>query len=247
MLSGTAPVDDLAVGAATIEAFADEALTFPKAEVLHVAHEFWGDAKEATLPPALHPVNPPILTWSFLRAPESVFGPFTLAQTRIVCRSGVRGRGFQVSCFIDNAAAGAALSSRWGFRTTVADVQLIRRYDEISGTVVADGGRSVLDVRILEPQPISTDDVQYTDTLMLAATPLGLRLVQVEQSFIFHRAERGPLAVGGFDPEAWGQPLLRPSFPVSASAAVADITLARVRFVCRPDEMAFTGTERVDQ
>ena len=92
MLIGTAAVDDLAEGGPTITAFADEALHFPKAQLLQLVHEVWSTAREATLPPALHPVNPPTLTWSVMRAPESVFGPFTMAQTRIVCRSGVRRR-----------------------------------------------------------------------------------------------------------------------------------------------------------
>ena len=247
MLIGTAAVDDLAEGGPTITAFADEALHFPKAQLLQLVHEVWSTAREATLPPALHPVNPPTLTWSVMRAPESVFGPFTMAQTRIVCRSGVRGRGFGVACFIDNADAAAALSSRWGLRTAIADVRLTRRYDEITAAVIGDGGRVLLDIGQLEPQPISPDDVQFTDTMVLADTPIGLRLVQVEQTYAFERAERGRPVVNAFDPHGWGQPLLRPSFPISVSSAVADVTIEPVRFVCQPDELAFTGTERVRQ
>ena len=245
MLTGTAAVDALAADAPTITAFADEALHFPKAQLLHLIHEVWAPAREAALPPALHPVNPPTITWSVMRAPESVFGPFTMAQTRIVCRSGVRGRGFGVSCFVDNADAANALASRWGVRTAVADVRLSRHYDEITTTVVGDGGRVLLDIGLLEPQPISPEDVQYTDTMVLAQTPLGLRLVQVEQTFAFERAERGRPVVTAFDGGGWGQELLRPSFPVSVSSAVADVTFEPVRFVCKPDELAFTGTERV--
>ena len=72
-----------------------------------------------------------------------------------------------------------------------------------------------------------------------------MRLVQVEQSYAFNRAERGRPVVNGFDPAAWGQPLLRPSFAVSGSTATAEVSFEPVRFVCKPDESAFTGTERV--
>jgi hypothetical protein len=30
---------------------------------------------------------------------------------------------------------------------------------------------------------------------------------------------------------------------VSATVAVADVVVPRLRYVCRPDELAFTGTE----
>jgi hypothetical protein len=34
---------------------------------------------------------------------------------------------------------------------------------------------------------------------------------------------------------------------VSASIAVADVTLPAIRYVCRPDVWAFEGTERVER
>jgi hypothetical protein len=110
---------------------------------------------------------------------------------------------------------------------------------------VVAGGATVLDVGLLSPVPLDGDDLQYTDTMHLADTAAGLRLVQVEQAFRFTRASRGQPVLRTFDPVAWGQPLLRPSFPVSASAATADVTIQPVRFVCRPDVSAFEGTERV--
>jgi hypothetical protein len=244
MLSGSADVAVLGADAPTVSSFATEPLVCPGADVFQVAHEVWGHDRAAVLPPGLHPVNPPTVTWSFLGAPESEVGPFRLAQMRVVCRSGVRGRGFHVSCFVDNPEAASMLRAHWGFKTTVADVGLERLYHGTYGKVVVDG-RAVVDVRLLSPQPLSGDDLQYTDTMHLAATPVGLRLVQVEHSYAFHRAERGRAVLRAFDPEAWGEPRLRPSYPVSASSASADVTIQPVRFVCRPDVSAFEGTERV--
>jgi hypothetical protein len=47
---------------------------------------------------------------------------------------------------------------------------------------------------------------------------------------------------------SWQTTLMVPrpvSLWVSASIAVADVTLQRLRYVSRPDELAFTGTEPV--
>jgi hypothetical protein len=227
-----------------MSAFASEALACPGADILQVVWEVWGDARQAVLPAGLHPVTPPTLTWSWLRAPESVVGPFTLAQTRVVCRSGVRGRGFHVAGFIDNPEAGSLLTSQWGYRLTMAEVSLQRRYHGTRGRVTVDG-EVVLDCGLTSPQPLSGDDLQYTDTMHLAHTPLGLRLVQVEYGYRFGPAERGRPMVAAFDAERCGQPLLRPSYPVSASSAVGDVSMMPIRFVCRPDRSAFVGTERV--
>ena len=244
MLSGTADVDTLAANAPIVSTFATEALVCPAAELLQVAWEVWGDARQAVLPPGLHPVTPPTITWSWLRVPESVAGPFTLAQTRVVCRSGIRGRGFHVAGFIDNADAAALLTSQWGYRLMLADVSLQRRYDGTRGRVRIDAD-VVLDCGLTFPQPLSGADLQYTDTMHLAHTPLGLRLVQVECDYAFGPAERGRPTLASFAFDRCDLPLLRPSSPISASSAVADVSLMPVRFVCRPDVSAFIGTDRV--
>ena len=65
-------------------------------------------------PPALHPVNPPVVTFSFLRARECTHGPFTLAEIRLLCRSGIRTRGYHVGAFVDNAEVARRSSRRDG-------------------------------------------------------------------------------------------------------------------------------------
>jgi hypothetical protein len=67
--------------------------------------------------------------------------------------------------------------------------------------------------------------------------------VQVEPRYQIQRVERGRPRVVSFDAAAWGEARLQPVYPVSASLAVADITFPRIRFVCRPDVLAFDGTE----
>ena len=244
MLQGTADVEAMAAGAPTAATLASEPLTIPRADVLQVACEIAAAHRDALLPPALHPVNPPVVTFSFLRAPESAYGPFTLAETRLLCRSGLRTRGFLIGAFVDNAEIAAVLTAGWGYRLAGADVTLTRRYDGASGVVVADGVE-ILSTGHVWPVPLSPSDLQYTATMHPARLDRGFRLVQVERDFAFARAERGRPYVHGFEPAAWGEPRLRLTNPVSASSAVADVTYKPVRFVCRPEVWAFDGTEPV--
>ena len=244
MLQGTADVEVMAASAPTVGTLASEPLTIPRADVLQVACEVAAAHRDALLPPALHPVNPPVVTFSFLRAPESAYGPFTLAETRLLCRSGLRTRGFLVGAFVDNAEIAAVLSAGWGYRLAPAEVTLSRRFDGASGVVVADGVE-ILSTGHVWPVPLSPSDVQYTATMHPARLDRGFRLVQVERDFSFTRAERGRPYVRAFDPAVWGEPRLRLTNPVSASSAVADVTYKPVRFVCRPEVWAFDGTESV--
>jgi hypothetical protein len=85
--------------------------------------------------------------------------------------------------------------------------------------------------------------VQYTVTTTLAHTPNGLRLVQVEPEYELARAERIRPRLEAFDADGWGAPRLHPVHVVSASVAVGMLTIPRLRFVSRPDVLAFEGTE----
>jgi hypothetical protein len=80
----------------------------------------------------------------------------------------------------------------------------------------------------------------------LAHTERGLRLLQVDPDYQVERAERGTAVLDAFDAAAWQSDAVRPSYPVVASFSIATVTLPRLRYVCRPDVLAFHGTERVD-
>jgi len=242
MLIGTADIGDLAVRAPVMQSLDAEAVVCEQAEVLLVTYEIATPYREAILPPALHPTDPPIVTWLFYRCPASPWGSFAMAQTRIECRSGLRLRAFLVSAVVDNPAAAAALRTRWGFTNQEGGIELHRYYDSIRATVTTNG-RTILDIIVSDPAPLSPADVQYVTSVNLAHTPRGLRLVQVEPRYQVHRVERGRPRVVAFDGAAWGDVRVQPVHPVSASLAVADITIPRIRFVCRPDVLAFDGTE----
>lgn len=225
MIQGTGTIGD----AVQVDAPATEALELPGATLLQVIYEFGVDGRDDLFPPALHPVNPPCVAWSFLHAPASVLGEFTLFEERLLCRSGLRTRGYQTGCVVDNEDVARALASQWGFCATTGDVSLDRRYDGTSGrTATFETGHT-------HPMAISTGDLQYTASMHAAnLADRGVRLLQVERAYDFTQAERGtPFARG----EHFG------THPVSASSAVADVTLKPIRFVCRPDVTAFEGTE----
>jgi len=244
VLSGTADVDALAAHAPVMERLDTEPLVLPGVWVLQVTYEIPGAAREALLPPALHPTDPPLVSWTCLRCASGPLGAFTMAQLRLECRSGLRPRGFLVGSVIDSADAGRALTSRWGYGPRPGEVRLARQYDTVTGTVRVDG-RTILEVGLRNPDPLGPHDIQYTASMHLARTPRGVRLVQVDPTFAVERAERGRPHLVAFDAAAWGDARIVPTHPVSASIAVADVTLPKLRYLCRPDVWAFEGTEKL--
>ncbi len=240
MLSGTAALDGLSARVPTMPSLDPEPVALEGTEVLQAAFEMAYSSREATLPPGLHPTTPPLMVVLAWRVPESPWGPFTMAQVRVSCRSGVRPRGFVVGCVVDTEAAVAALSSRWGFPARVGRVRLERFYD----STVLDAGPA-LAMTGLDPDPLGPGDVQYTVPTTLAHTPKGLRLVQVEPEYELSRVERIRPRLDRFDDGAWAGSGLAPRHPVSASIGVGTLSIPRLRFVSRPDVMAFEGTEKI--
>ena len=243
MLVGNGPVDEFLAHVATLDDFDTEAITARDAEILQVTYEMRIDGRQASLPPGLHPTNPPTFVVQLWRCGESPWGPFGLAQARIGSRSGLRPRGFVQGCVCDNDAAADALRRRWGFPVQRGSVVLRRQYDATYGAVTI-GDVPVYEITALDPDPLGNDDVSYSTAATLAHTPRGLRLVQVDIDVTVQRAERVKPRLLHFDGPRWGvHPSVVPYHPVSASTAVGEITIQRLRYVNKPDELAFTSTE----
>jgi hypothetical protein len=243
VLRGTAPVGELVPARATLDGFGTAAETLPGVEVLQALCEIAVGGRQRSLPSGLHPTNPPTCVLQVWRCPESPWGPFSMAQARVGCRSGLRPRGFVQGCVVDAPEAVDALRRRWGWPARLGEVGLRRRYDVVEAHAVLDG-TTVLSLAGLDPEPLGADDVAYTATVSLADTPRGLRLVQIDADVTAARAERlhprldvlaGP----------WLHESVEPTLAVSASITVADVTLQRLRYVSEPEELAFTGTEAV--
>jgi hypothetical protein len=242
VLIGTADPASLVAHAATMPGFDTEALTLSGVEVLQALCEIRIGGRLASLPPGLHPTNPPSCVLQVWRCPESPWGPFHLAQARVGCRSGLRPRGLVHGCVVDVPDAASALRERWGFPAQLGTVSLRRGYDRVTAQVEI-GPTAVLALAGVDPEPLGPGDIAYTTTVTLADTPRGRRLVQVDTDVVPSRAERLRPRLDAFATDGWVHASVAPSHLVSASIAVADVTLQRLRYVSRPDELAFTGTE----
>ena len=217
-------------------------------DILQVLYEVRVADRESLVPPALNPTIPPVVSFLVYRAKESPFGPFALAQVRLTARSGVRPRAYLVSARCDNSALTGVLARSWGFRATPGDIALRRFHDRVDCTV-SDEGRTILDVSLIDPVPVTGHDVQYPPGMHLGRVERdGVwvpRIVQVDSEYEFRRADRGRPSLASFDPSAWGDERLVPDIAVSASFAACDMTIANVRYICNPDIPASEGTEKV--
>ena len=156
----------------------------------------------------------------------------------------MRARGFTRATLVDSESACTGLRDTLGFPARTGDIGFRHGYDGVSVRVL-DQGQSILAVEAMDPEPMALDDVQYTGTLNLAETPLGLRLMQVEMQPDPNRVERLTARLEDFQGDAWGDARLVPVRVIAASVASMELTFPPVRFVCKPDELAFTGTEAV--
>jgi hypothetical protein len=220
----------------------------PGAQILQVMYEIAEGRVLDLLPPALHPTIPPVVTFTVARYPDTPVGPFTLAQVRLGCRAGVRPRGFLLRAYCDSADARAALAANWGYACREGEIALHHYHDRIEATVRA-GGADVLRMALVDPEPISGGDIQYTANMNLARLPESDGgepvLVQVDPEYAFRRAERGRARLDAFERGAWAADAVEPVYAVIASYAVCDTGFPRIRYVVDPAKPALAGTRAV--
>jgi hypothetical protein len=247
-LFGTKDVSTLLDAAPRMRGLDAQPWEIANVEILQLTMEISDRHMQELLPKALHPTIPPIAYFSVHRFPDSPVGPFSLAQTRIGCRAGVRPRGFLTAAYVDSAAAAEALAGKWGFTCRQGEVSLHRYHDRVAVTV-SNGGRVCLEAALVKPEPISGADVQYVANMNFARLegPDGEEplLLQVDPEFTFHRAERGRPEVSHFAAEAWNANGVEIAYPVSASFALADTGFPKIRYVANPDLPALAGSRMV--
>lgn len=244
MIVGSADIATLSADAPTIATYRPEPVALTEVECFQLTAEMRNTAREAVLPPALHPTVPPALSLQAWNVGGSPWGPFSMALARVSCRSGVRARGFTTRLVASTDEAAEGMAATFGFPSATGDVALRRHYDGVDVSVAL-VGQEILGVSALDPDPMGIDDVQYTGTMNLAHTPNGLRLVQVEAEHEATRVERLTARILSFDAAGWGNDLLDPYHVVSASIALEQVAMPPLRFVCKVDELAFTGTEKI--
>lgn len=224
-----------------------EAWTLPGADILQLAWEV-PRATHALLPRAMHPAIPPYATIVVTRYPDSPVGPFLLAQLRLMGRAGAHPRGFVLGAVATTPAAVTALRERWGIPAEHGSVRLVRRHDRV-GATVARGDATILDVALVDPEPISGGDVQYIHSVTLAQAQhegqVAPHLIQVDPHYTFHKAERGRPEVSRFDVAAWAAAPLQLLHPISATMTTCDTDLPQIRFVMDPDMPVIRGTSRI--
>jgi len=245
MQVGRADAQAHADGAPELAGLNVEAAQLTGVEWLQVLAEIKADSTLEMLPPALHPTVPAVVNWLVYRCADSPWGGFSLAQTRIECRSGTRPRVLLVGGVIDNATAGEALASGWGYRVCAGEIDFRRGYDG-SDVRVRQDGNEILSIGLRRPVMLPPEVVQLVSSLHPAITPRGYRLVQVDPDYRLERAERGEPYLDEFDARAWGDERIEPHYLISAAVGVAEVTLPKLRYLCRPDELAFSGTEPVE-
>ena len=242
---GTLQIEERLHSVPQLDRFDTAATLFKGTGLLQLIFEIGFENKQDLLPPALHPTSPPIAVFQHFDVPESEWGPFKMLLTRIVCRAGVRLRGFVSGCLVDNPSAATALSQRWGFPCQPAHSRTAVYYDSIPVTLT-DAGGTLFEGCLVDPEPISGADIFYTANTHLVRTPRGARLVQVDSEFTFHKADRGRPRVDQYDSlRLFGKPGVRLNWPVSASFCRVDVTLAEIRYVSDPNIPAIRGTQTV--
>lgn len=247
-LTGTRDLSSVLAGSPIVPIAGEEHWELPGAQILQLMYEIDASGMTSLLPPALHPTVPPTLVFTVTRVPESPAGPFVLAQVRVGCRSGARPRGFSAAAYCDSARATEALGRNWGYPLEVANCSLVKRYDRIDGEVATASG-TVLSISLMNPEPIGGNDLLYLSTLNAARVErdgvVSGRLVQVDPDYVFRSADRGKPQLEAFRADAWQLPGAQPNWAVSASYAVADITMPALRYLVDPAKPPLASVERL--
>jgi hypothetical protein len=245
---GTLDLAKFAKSVSTINDYKTDALTLKGVQILELHMEIDDDPAIALLPATMHPAIPQYAIFNVIHAPQSDWGPFTIAEVRVAGRTGVRPRGFVLRSYIDNDDAAKALSSRWGFPVAKGDVTLRVLHDRVVGRVKL-AGKTVYEIEEQDRDSIGGGDIQYIASMHLAKSKVDDKLVvvQVDPEYVFTKAERGRARVVALDPEAFGATAsnLNVMNPIMACFTTADMTLPKVRYICNPELPAMQGTTKV--
>jgi hypothetical protein len=237
-----------AQAAREIHGYKTEPWSLKGAQILNLHYEIDNDTIDDLLPVTMRPSIPAWAVFNVTRYPESPVGPFNIAEVRIGSRAGVRPRGFVLRSYVDNDAAVRELAQRWGYPAERGQVYLRIFHDRVVAKVTNNAGKNVLDMEMIDREPIAGSDIQYNSSMHLARNKEDGKvvLVQVDPEWIFHRAERGRPHIISVDSQAWAAGgLLRADYPISGTCCICDVTLGKIRYICDPAKDAFQGTTQV--
>lgn len=248
-LVGTRNLLDLAAHAPLMPTLDVENVELRGATVLQVLYEIDAGAMTGLIPPALHPTIPPTLFINVTSVPESPWGAYALAEMRMGCRSGARPRALLLRAICNSDQAIDGLASGWGYPVHPGEVTLERGYDRVHATASTSADGVVLDATLRNPEPIGAGDLQYISSLHLARIVRDgdelVRLVQVDPDFAVEKADRGRPEIAVCRPGPFGLEGAAITHPVSASAAVTNITLPHLRYLVDPSKPPLQSVERL--
>jgi hypothetical protein len=244
MLVGTGPVEEFLAHAATLDDFDTESVTAHDAEVLQATYEMRIDGRQVSLPARV--ATRPIPRHSSRRS--GVAATARGARSRWHKRASDRAAG----------CAHAASCRMRGVTTTPPPKPYgdsgVSRCNGAPSSFAANTTRPTRQspsatIRCARsPRSILIRSAPTTSRIRRPPTsrtpPRGLRLVQVDIDYTIQRAERVKPRLSHFDGPRWGvHASVIPYHAISASTAVGAITIQRLRYVSKPDELAFTSTE----
>lgn len=231
-LAGAPPVGDAVPGLTTLG----------KVEIHYCLMELPMADVIRALPRSLHPSIPGLLTATFYRVPESPAGPFELAIVAVGCRAGIRPRMLTTASFVDNPVAQDFLRRRWGFAATLATVRTRAGYHGIDSAVTVEG-REVLGLATRDAEMLAGAGVAIKFCAPLNPVRLGGDgcLLQVDIGYEYHRAARGMLSIGRFEPAALGLDCAAPQHLICGTQASVDMTLHPWRTTIDPERLAEDG------
>jgi hypothetical protein len=215
-------------------------------EGVRVVHAHFETGREAALrhlPPAVTTTIPASVYVTAWDVPASPFGPFRLAQVRLGCRAGVRGRGLLLGAVCSAKPAAEALEARWGLTSRPGEVDSVMSSQSAAVRVQADGGL-ILALDLDRLVPLSGGEVQWPASLhyaRVAADGDTLTLVQCDPEYEFSSAMRGAPVVSAFDPGAWNCPGIELAYPIAASVAEVRLGLPALRFTVDPARLPGRG------
>lgn len=213
-------------------------------EVLTVTYEIDDAQRLDLLPPALHPAIPLYAHIMLRKHGSSPVGAFNLGEIRIMSRAGSHYGGFCTGGFASTPEAVDFLRDNYGWPVQLGDVQLHRRYYGSVGSVSVEG-RTVLDIAIKSPDPITPGDMLITASFHLCRTSSGLRLLQAEPHYEIEEVQRGTPTIKVIDTEAFGDARVKPTTPIVSTALRGSFQLGPVRYLIDPNIPATEGTERL--
>ncbi len=221
-------LDLAAYPATTVQSLADAPVVLKGVRVLDLRTEIDTASADRLIPSSLHPAIPCFGVLSVMSVADSPFGPFNLADVRVGVRVGGMPSLFVVGAICDSAPAREALAGRWGLPVGAGRVALRETYHQLSATADVEG-RTALAISLGRRQPLPGTRLAVPSLISLVRQGPGggLVLLNTPIEMIYGQVDGGRQEIHAYDGALFNTgELFRPTFPMSATTGLAEITLA---------------------